>query len=445
MQGFRQDGHQGAARLGGQEAGDLLCLFPLHQPGVHQLFQDGGAGGRSSNAAPFRIIGHILRPGALHAGEDGVLGEVLGRGRLALLHLDGLHRQRLALGQIVRQGGIAGPRGAGPPAHNQHRFALDGEAVPAALHCHGGLGIPMGRTDRPDQPQGHQPQHFMLPHGQGGEVGGGGVFGGDDGVVVADLSAVAHLGGQHRPRHLHTADHSGGRRQDGDAPLHIVRQIPAVRPGVSTQLFFIEGLQIVQRLLGGVAQDTVGVPLEGGQVVEGRGTLGFLFPLHRLDGGGATLTGGGDGGGVLFSADPLPGEGHAAAGQLHRVERLRLKGGDLRLPLGDHRQRGGHDPPDVQRPAIQQGEQPGGVDAHQPIRLLATQRRLVQAVIVVAGAEVVEPLPDGAVLHTADPQPFYRLGATRQIVGGAEDQLPLPASVTGVHYLGHVLPPKQGA
>ena len=67
----------------------------------------------------------------------------------------------------------------------------------------------------------------------------------------------------------------------------------------------------------------------------------------------------------------------------------------------------------------------------------------MQAVIVAAGAEAVEALPDGAVLHAGNPQPFHRLGTARQMVGGAEDQLSLPACVTGVHHLRHILPAQQ--
>ena len=108
MQDLRQNGDKGAARLGGQEAGDLLGFLPFHKPGVHQLFQDGGAGGGGADALPLRILRHLPSTGGLHTLEDGVLGEMLGRGRFALLHLDRIHRQRLALCQTVRQGGVFG-------------------------------------------------------------------------------------------------------------------------------------------------------------------------------------------------------------------------------------------------------------------------------------------------------------------------------------------------
>ena len=88
-----------------------------------------------------------------------ILGEMPGRGRPALLHLDGLHRQPLALGQTIRQEGVLHRLDTGPPAQLQHRFSLGGEAVPAALHRHSGFGVPMGGADCPNQPQRHQPSH----------------------------------------------------------------------------------------------------------------------------------------------------------------------------------------------------------------------------------------------------------------------------------------------
>ena len=119
---------------------------------------------------------------------------MLGRGRFALLHLDRIHRQRLALCQTVRQGGVLGECGTGLPAHVQHRFSFGGEAMLATLRRQAGFGVPMGRADRPEQPQRHQPQDFPLSLGERGEVGIGGAFGGDNGMVVGDVLTAAHLG-----------------------------------------------------------------------------------------------------------------------------------------------------------------------------------------------------------------------------------------------------------
>ena len=93
---------------------------------------------------------------------------------------------------------------------------------------------------------------------------------------------------------------------------------------------------------------------------------------------------------------------------------------------------------------VQHRKQPGGVDTHQPVGLGPAEGRLVQPVIVRAGAQVCKTLPDGGILHAADPQPFHGLLAARQAVDGAENQLALAPGVAGVDYLGHVLPPQQG-
>lgn len=194
MQDFRQNGDEGAARLGRQEIGDLLGFFPFRKPGSHQLFQDGGAGGRSADTLPLCILWYFTSTGGLHALEDGVLREMLGRGCFALLHLDGIHRQRLALGQSIRQGGILGGRGISPPAHIQRRFPFDGEVMPTAVRSHNCLGVPIGRADRPDQRQRHQPQKFSLSQGERGEVNGGGAGRGNNRVMVGNFFAAAYLG-----------------------------------------------------------------------------------------------------------------------------------------------------------------------------------------------------------------------------------------------------------
>ena len=127
---------------------------------------------------------------------------MLGWGRLALLDTNGLHCQRHSFGQSVRQGRVLGQLGIGTPARVQQDLPLGGEAVTGALHRHRSLGIPIGRTDRPEQGQRHQPQDLPLPQGQGGEVGGGGAPGGNDGVMVRNLLTVADLGGQYLPRRV---------------------------------------------------------------------------------------------------------------------------------------------------------------------------------------------------------------------------------------------------
>ena len=55
--------------------------------------------------------------------------------------------------------------------------------------------------------------------------------------------------------------------QRGQHLPHIIRQVPAVGPGVGDQLLFIEALGIVQSLLGCEAEHSVSIALQAGQIV----------------------------------------------------------------------------------------------------------------------------------------------------------------------------------
>ena len=246
-----------------------------------------------------------------------------------------------------------------------------------------------------------------------------------------DAFAERHGVGDQIHQHRQTLGHIGG-------------QVAAVRPGIGAELLFIEVLQIVQRLLRREPQQAVCVPLEGGEVIEGGRLLGFVLAFHLFDRHRAALAGVFQLFGIGFLVHAGAGSGKTGQVQSHRIERHRLEGVDLGLPLDDEGQRRGHDPPDIEGAVVQHRKQPGGVDTHQPVGLGPAEGRLVQPVIVRAGAQVGKALPDGGILHAADPQPFHGLLAARQAVDRAENQLALAPGVAGVDYLGHVLPPQQG-
>ena len=231
--------------------------------------------------------------------------------------------------------------------------------------------------------------------------------------------------------------YGGGRRHiRRDLFFHIVGEKAAVRPGIGAKLLFIESLQIVQRLLGRIAQRAVGVPLEAGQVVERWGLFASLPALdacHRRP----VFTVRRDSVRRASVFQALRG-GRKAAVQLDRVEGLRQESRNLRFPPDQHGQRRGHDPSDVQGPTITQGEITGGVDPHQPVRLCPAEGGLVQAVIVPAGAQILKALPDRPVLHAGDPKALHGFRTARQLVDGAEDQFPLPSGVAGVDHLRNV-------
>lgn len=50
-------------------------------------------------------------------------------------------------------------------------------------------------------------------------------------------------------------------------------QEPAVCTRIGQQFFLIESLRVFQRLLGGIAENAVGIPLKRGQVIEQRRIL----------------------------------------------------------------------------------------------------------------------------------------------------------------------------
>ena len=214
-------------------------------------------------------------------------------------------------------------------------------------------------------------------------------------LIVDDCRRIAGDGNTLTERHG-VGDQVHQHRQ---ALGHVGGQVAAVGPGIGTEFLFIEILQVVQGLLGRISQQAVGIPLEGGQVIEGRRLFGFVFAFHPLDCGRAALASPFQlfGGSFFFHA--LPGNGKAGQLQLYRIKRHRLEGVDLGLPLDDERQRRGHDPANVQRPMVQHRKQPGSVDPHQPVGLGPAKSRLMQPVIVCTGAEMLKALPDGGILH----------------------------------------------
>ena len=137
--------------------------------------------------------------------------------------------------------------------------------------------------------------------------------------------------------------------------LVIVGDIAAISSGVSGKFLLIKALHIVQRLLCAVSQQTVGIPLKGGQVVQRRRILGFFLAgdaldrcHHLLSAGFQQIFGSG------FFRNAAAGC-RAAAGQfqIHRVELLRYKGGNGSFPHHRHGKHRGHNTPHRQRLVVQ--------------------------------------------------------------------------------------------
>ena len=151
-------------------------------------------------------------------------------------------------------------------------------------------------------------------------------------MVIGNFFAAAYLFGADGRRLLHTADSGSGSDKAGDAALHIVGQEAAVGARVGAELLFIEGLEIVEGLLGGIAENAVGVALEGGQIVERGRFLRLFLALHAFDGYCLALAGVGNSVGILSVLHSVCRGGKAAI-KLDGVERFCYKCGDLRLTL----------------------------------------------------------------------------------------------------------------
>ena len=295
-------------------------------------------------------------------------------------------------------------------------------------------------ADRPEKLPRHKAQKLALTQRQHRHVRLARACGGEDGVVVADLAAVADLPCVHALRRGGFADGGSNGHKLRHRGFQIISEEAAVRAGIGAELLFIECLQVVEGLLGGIAEAAVGLPLEGGQVVEPGRVLRFFRALHRLDRDRLTGAGGGKGVRLRFLFELFGHGGKIAAAKIYRVKGFRAERPDLRLPLDDERQRGRHDAPNIQGAVVEDGKQARGVDAHQPVRAGAAEGGLMQPVVFTPRTKVRKALSDGGVLHGGDPQPLHGFRAACHVVDGAEDKLPLAPCVAGVDDLGHVLP-----
>ena len=152
----------------------------------------------------------------------------------------------------------------------------------------------------------------------------------------------------------HMEQHCNSRNQLLQNRRSISGQIAAVRPGIGDQLLFIQGLGVVEGLLGCESKNTVGVPLKRRQVIECRGFLCALFSFDGLNQyilfflAGFQKTGG-----AVPIRKPLASHLHAVDTELNCVERLRHKSRNRGLTLDGHAQCGCHNSANGKRLTIQ--------------------------------------------------------------------------------------------
>ena len=328
------------------------------------------------------------------------------------------------------------------PALGEDVPPLGGEGVPAAGKGGRDSLVHIGLRHRAQQLPAHQQKKVPLTHGQSGQVALLQLQGGDDGVVVRHLLVIYQQG--HIREELPApvkGRHLGRQVEDRRSGLrHVGGQKPAVRPGIGQQLLLVEGLRVVQSLLRRVAERPVCLPLQGGQVVE----LGRrLFLLFTGDGSADRFRAGAgrpQGLRLRRGGDPLADRLGPAQSQAHMVVLLFAEHCDFAVPVHQHGKGGRLHPPYIQGAVVEDGEQPGGVDPDEPVGFLAAEGGLIQRVILGAGAQVSEALPDRRVLHRGDPQTGEGLPASRHLIDQPEDELALPPGVAGVDQLGDILP-----
>ena len=417
----------------------FLGLSALYEAGGNQPFDDTGTGCRRSQPLAFGIVGHLLCARRLHSGEQGVLGKVSRGFGFAFLDFGAGHLQLPALGKFGEH--LAGLFLilVGFPAQFQDGLALGGKGSAAAHKFCGGFTELAGSAHRTKYLLGNHHKDFSFPSGERSQIRLAGYHCGDDGVVVGNLFAIADLLCMDGHRLSLTADPSSAIDDCLHAVQHIVSQITAVRSGVGAELLLIQTLHIVQGLLRREAVLPVGLPLQSGQIIEGRRFLALFLECDRLyDGISAGL-------GhnrchirlvrILFT---FSGEGTKV--QNSRVKRLGLKGVDLRLPLDQDGQRGGNHTPYIQGTVVQDGKQAGGIDAHQPVRPLTAAGGGKEVIVLLSLLQLPEALLNGGILHGGNPEAADGLAAPGHLVDVAEDKLSLTACVAGVDDLRHILP-----
>ena len=109
----------------------------------------------------------------------------------------------------------------------------------------------------------------------------------ENGVVIRDLAVVGYAG------NIRSNRNAGEKRKlaadDGNdltgGVLHIVRDELTVRARIGQELFFVERLDEIERLLGSEAVVAVSLTLQGGQIIELRRIDGFRLPLERRNDG----------------------------------------------------------------------------------------------------------------------------------------------------------------
>ena len=326
---------------------------------LYQLLNRGSSCGRRTDTLSLRFLRHLIGARRFHCLQQSILRKIARCGTLAFLYPDIQDGQcfpfrkcrELSLFLSIFLFGLSRAKSCLNllPTGIQDAFSLHGKLLTGAEKNDYCLCIAAGFADCSKQPSGDQSQHLLFTRWQAGYVCSGHGSCRDNGVVIRNPAAVNHLICNHRKRELCTICFCYAFHQPRDHILHIVRQIPAVCSGISDEFLFIQTLGIIQGLLGGEAQDTVGISLQACQIVKSRSILRFLLPLCTHDRCPALrftpalqlLC-------LFFILEFPAGSCNAIHPELYRIKRLRLKGSDGGIPHHHHGQSRCHHPADCQ-------------------------------------------------------------------------------------------------
>ena len=174
------------------------------------------------------------------------------------------------------------------PAVINQAFCLALELRSTAFQCYGHFLVFHGISQCAEHPVDNHHQDVAFTGWHGYTVQFQECCGRHDRVVVRYLCVVDHLCAVHRELLFMSVREDCGHcmRKPIQSLLHITCQELTVRPGIGNQLLLIQGLRIVQGLLGGIAEDPVGIPLQCGQVIEPGWFYRMLFRFRAFDYGG---------------------------------------------------------------------------------------------------------------------------------------------------------------
>ena len=265
------------------------------------------------------------------------------------------------------------------PTGDKHSLSFGGELVPGAGEHSSHSFVLIGCGYRAEQFGADKVHQLALTFRKAGEALFYKFGRGKDGVVVRYLFAVqnpAHFRGQVKPL---------GRGQQPQQVrhkmlyclAHILGQILAVGAGIGQQFLFVKLLGIIKGLLCRETEQTVCLPLQGGQVIE----LGRLFclslTLDRSTDGGCSGTSRFQSVGLVHAGNAPTVCFQAARLDADRVILFFLEAQDFCVPVHQHFQCRGLHPAHRQGLVVQHRKQPCCIDAHQPIRLCTAEGRLV--------------------------------------------------------------------